>query len=81
LVCQPDERLKQSGSIAVSEIAAVTLANERKRLVGRFRFQIQNEATGTIGAVDRDSKDELARRRAESTNEGAQAIVKTAKGA
>src|SRR4029077_9367093 len=31
--------------IAVSEIAAVTLANERKRLLDEFRFQIQNEAT------------------------------------
>jgi len=66
--------------IAVSEIAAVTLANERKRLLDEFRFQIQNEATGTIEHVIATSKDELARRALKVLNEGAQAIVKNSQG-
>jgi hypothetical protein len=40
--------LSNQVQIAVSEIAAVTLANEKKRLLDEFRCQIQNEATGTI---------------------------------
>jgi len=47
----------------------------------KFRFQIQNEATGTIEHVIATSKDELARRALKVLNEGAQAISKTAKGA
>ena len=66
--------------IAVSEIAAVTLANERKRLLDEFRFQIQNEATGTIEHVIAISKDELAQRALKVLNEGAQAIVKNSQG-
>jgi hypothetical protein len=66
--------------IAVSEIAAVTLANERKRLLDEFRFQIQNEATGTIEHVIATSKGELARRALKVLNEGAQAIVKNSQG-
>jgi F0F1-type ATP synthase membrane subunit b/b' len=68
--------LSNQVQIAVSEIAAVTLANERKRLLDEFRFQIQNEATGTIERVIATSKDELARRTLKVLNEGAQAIVK-----
>jgi hypothetical protein len=66
--------------LAVSEIAAVTLANERRRLLDEFRFQIQNEATGTIEHVIATSKDELARRALKVLNEGAQAIVKSSQG-
>src|SRR6516162_2620392 len=68
--------LSNQVQIAVSEIAAVTLANERKRLLDEFRFQIQNEATGTIEHVIATSKDELARRALRVLNEGAQAMVK-----
>ncbi len=68
--------LSNQVQIAVSEIAAMTLANERKRLLDEFRFQIQNEATGTIEHVIATSKDELARRALKVLNEGAQAIVK-----
>src|ERR1700731_4426916 len=72
--------LSNQVQIAVSEIAAVTLANERKRLLDEFRFQIQNEATGTIEHVIATSKDELARRGLKVLNEGAQAIVKNSQG-
>lgn len=72
--------LSNQVQIAVSEIAAVTLANERKRLLDEFRFQIQNEATGTIEHVIATSKDELARRALKVLNEGAQAIVKNSQG-
>jgi len=58
----------------------VTLANERKRLLDEFRFQIQNEATGTIEHVIATSKDELARRALKVLNEGAEAIVKSSQG-
>src|SRR5215469_2727601 len=68
--------LSNQVQIAVSEIAAVTLANEKKRLLDEFRFQIQNEATETIEHVIATSKDELARRALKVLNEGAQAIVK-----
>jgi hypothetical protein len=72
--------LSNQVQIAVSEIAAVTLANERKRLLDEFRIQIQNEATGTIEHVIATSKDELARRALKVLNEGAQAIVKNSQG-
>src|SRR6516225_11154099 len=72
--------LSNQVQIAVSEIAAMTLANERKRLLDEFRFQIQNEATGTIEHVITTSKDELARRALKVLNEGAQAIVKNSQG-
>ena len=72
--------LSNQVQIAVSEIAAVTLANERKRLLDEFRFQIQNEASGTIEHVIATSKDELARRALKVLNEGAQAIVKNSQG-
>ena len=72
--------LSNQVQIAVSEIAAVTLANERKRLLDEFRLQIQNEATGTIEHVIATSKDELARRALKVLNEGAQAIVKNSQG-
>jgi hypothetical protein len=58
----------------------MTLANERKRLLDEFRFQIQNEATGTIEHVIATSKDELARRALKVLDEGAQAIVKNTQG-
>ena len=72
--------LSNQFQIAVSEIAAMTLANERTRLLDEFRFQIQNEATGTIEHVIATSKDELARRALKVLNEGAQAIVKDSQG-
>jgi hypothetical protein len=72
--------LSNQVQIAVSEIAEVTLANERKRLLDEFRLQIRNEATGTIEHVIATSKDELARRALKVLNEGAQAIVKNSQG-
>src|ERR1700747_1804662 len=65
---------------AVCEIAAVTLADERKRLLDEFRCQIQNEAIGTIEHVIATSKDELARRGLKVLSEGAQGIVKNRQG-
>ena len=65
---------------AVCEIAAVTLADERNRLLDEFRFQIQNEAIGTIEHVIATSKEELARRGLKVLSEGAQAIVKDSQG-
>jgi hypothetical protein len=61
--------------VSVSQMAASTLANERKRLLDEFRLQIQNEATGTIEHVITNSKDELARRGLKVLNEGAEAIM------
>jgi len=72
--------LSNQVQIAVSEIAATTLANERNRLLDEFRFQIQHEATGTIEHVIATSKDELARRALKVLNEGAQALVKNSQG-
>src|SRR5215472_12893561 len=72
--------LSNQVQIAVAEIAAATLANERKRLLDDFRFQIQNEATGTIEHVIATSKDELAQRALKVLNEGAQAIAKSSQG-
>jgi len=72
--------LSNQVQMAVSEIAAATLANERKRLLDEFRFQIQNEATGTIEHVIATSRDELARRGLTVLNEGAEAIVKNSQG-
>ena len=67
--------LSNQVQLAVSEIAAMTLANERQRLLDEFRFQIQNEATGTIEHVIATSKEELARRALKVLNEGAEAIM------
>jgi len=67
--------LSNQVQIAVSEIASMTLANERKRLLDEFRSQIQHEATGTIEHVIATSKDELARRGLKILNEGAQAAI------
>ena len=72
--------LSNQVQLAVSEIAAMTLANERQRLLDEFRFQIQNEATGTIEHVIATSKEELARRALKVLDEGAQAIVKNSQG-
>jgi hypothetical protein len=72
--------LSNQVQVAVCEIAAVTLADERKRLLDEFRFQIQNEASGTIEHVIAASKDELARRGLKVLSEGAQAIVKNSQG-
>jgi hypothetical protein len=67
--------LRNQIKVSVCQIAATTLANERKRLLDEFRDQIQNEATGTIEHVIATSKDELARRGLKVLNEGAQAMV------
>ena len=49
--------------VAVTEMAALTLANERTRLLDEFRAQLQDEANGTIERVIETSKDDLAQRR------------------
>ena len=61
----------------VSEIAAVTLTNERNRYLDEFRVQLQNEAAGTIERVIATSKDELARRALKVLNEATEATVRT----
>jgi PilZ domain-containing protein len=63
----------------VYEIAASTLANERKRLLDEFRVQLQNEAAGTIERVIATSKDELTQRALKVLNEGAEATVQTSR--
>jgi hypothetical protein len=67
--------LRNQIQLSVSQIAAVTLANERKRLFDEFRVQIQNEATGTIERVIATSQDELARRGLKVLGEKAEAMV------
>ena len=62
--------------VTVSEIAAVTLANERNRLLDEFRAQIQNEAAGTIERVIETSQEELARRALKVLNEATEATVR-----
>jgi hypothetical protein len=59
----------------VTEIAALTLANERTRLLDEFRAQIQNEAAGTIERVIETSKEDLAQRALKVLNEAAEATV------
>lgn len=61
----------------VTEIAAATLAKERKRLLDEFRAQIQNEATGTIERVIETSKEDLARRAMKALTEVTDATVRT----
>lgn len=67
--------LRNQIQVSVCQIAATTLANERKRLLDEFRVQIQNEAAGTIEYVIATSKDELARRGLKVLNDGAEAMV------
>jgi hypothetical protein len=63
--------------VTVSEIAAVTLAHEKSRLLDDFRVQLQNEAAGTIERVIATSKEELARRALKVLNEAAETTVRT----
>src|SRR6202022_3358134 len=63
--------------VTVSEIAAVTLANEKNRLLDEFRVQLQNEAAGTIERVITVSKEELARRALKVLNEATETTVRT----
>jgi hypothetical protein len=63
--------------VTVSEIAAVTLANERNRLLDEFRVQLQNEAAGTIERVIATSKEDLARRALKVLNEATEVTVRT----
>jgi hypothetical protein len=63
--------------VTVCEIAAVTLANEKKRLLNEFRVQLQNEAAGTIEHVIATSKEELARRALKVLNEATETTVRT----
>ena len=61
----------------VSEIAAVTLTNERNRYLDEFRAQLQVEAAGTIERVIATSKDELARRALKALTEASENTVRT----
>jgi hypothetical protein len=63
--------------VTISEIATMTLANERNRLLEEFRVQLQNEAAGTIERVIETSKEELARRALKVLNEATEATVRT----
>lgn len=63
----------------VYEIAAATLANERKRLLDEFRVQLQDEAAGTIERVIATSKDELTQRALKVLNDGAEATVQASR--
>ncbi len=63
--------------VTVTEIAALTLANERTRLLDEFRSQLLNEAAGTIERVIETSKEEVAQRSLQVLNEAAEASVRT----
>jgi len=63
--------------VTVTEIASVTLAAEKDRLLNEFRLQLQNEATGTIDRVIATSKDELSQRGLQLLNERAEDAVRT----
>lgn len=63
--------------VTISEIAAITLTNERNRLLEDFRVQLENEAAGTIARVIETSREELARRALSVLNEAAEATVRT----
>jgi hypothetical protein len=65
--------------VTVSEITAVTLANEKNRLLDEFRVQLQNEATGTIERVIATSKEELSRRALKVLSDAAEATVQTSR--
>jgi hypothetical protein len=64
----------------VSEIAAVTLAGEKNRLLDEFRTQLQSEATTTIELVIATSREDLAQRALKLVNEGADATVRSSHG-
>jgi hypothetical protein len=61
--------------VTVTEIAALTLANERTRLMDEFRGQLQSEAAGTIDRVIETSKEDLAQRALKVLNEAAETTV------
>src|ERR1700693_6349256 len=63
--------------VTVSEIAEVTLTNERNRFLDEFRVQLQNEAAGTIERVIAHSKDELGRRALKALNDASENTVRT----
>jgi hypothetical protein len=69
--------LRNQIQLTVSEIAAVTLANEKNRMLDEFRVQLQNEAAGTIERVIATSKEDLARRELKVLNEAAETTVRT----
>jgi hypothetical protein len=69
--------LRNQIQLTVSEIAAVTLANEKNRMLDEFRVQLQNEAAGTIERVIAASKEDLARREMKVLNEAAETTVRT----
>jgi hypothetical protein len=69
--------LRNQIQVTVSEIAAVTLANEKNRMLDEFRVQLQNEAAGTIERVIATSKEDLARRELKVLNEAAETTVRT----
>jgi hypothetical protein len=69
--------LRKQIQVTVSEIAALTLATEKNRLLDEFRVQLQNEAAGTIERVIATSKEDLARRALKVWNEATETTVRT----
>jgi hypothetical protein len=63
--------------LAASEVAAVSFANERQRLLDEFHAQLQNEAAETIERVIATSNEDLARRALKAVNELTEATVRT----
>lgn len=63
--------------VAVSQIAAVTLANEKRRFLEEFRAQLQNEAAVTIEQIIATSKEDLTRRALDVLNEASETTVRT----
>jgi hypothetical protein len=63
--------------VTVTELAALTLANERTRLLEEFRAQLNSEASQTIVRVIETSKEELARRALNALTEATEDTVRT----
>jgi len=74
---KPNPMMSNQIQVAVSEIAVVTLANEKKRFLDEFRAQLQDEAAGTIERVIATSKEDLTRRALDVLNEATETTVRT----
>jgi hypothetical protein len=62
--------------IMVSHAATAAFVNERERLMGEFRAQLQNEATRTLESLISTSKEELTRRMLKDLNDTHEAAAR-----
>jgi len=68
--------LSQQIQVMVSETAAVSLVNEKNRLIAEFRAQLEGEATKTIERVLTTSKEVWARRALKELSEQQEAAAR-----